>query len=153
MSTKAITGKGTVLSMLVGGTPTPILQVKTWQFSGQQAKYEDISNADSPTTDGGACIVEESVPTTISAGQLSVSGIYLASDPGQAALATAFNQQTLTDFTLQLPKASGQMTKGNLFTFSAYVQDMPLPDLDYSKAATFKVALKITGLIEVTPGS
>lgn len=153
MATKSITGKGTVLSIVDGTTKTPVLQVRTWQFSGQQAKYDDITNADSPTTDGGVSVVEEVTPTTISAGQLAIGGVYLASDPGQSTLADAFNTQELTDFELQLPKASGQTTKGNLFAFSGYVQDMPLPDLDYSKASTFKVTIKITGLIEVTPGS
>ena len=46
MSSKAMSGKGTVLA--IGATPTPIVEVKTFQFSGGKNDTEDVSNSDSP---------------------------------------------------------------------------------------------------------
>jgi hypothetical protein len=152
--TKASTGRGTVLSIGSGGTGEtylPILQVKTWQPSGQQWKFDDVTNGNSPVA--GAGVLEEAIPATLSAGTWAIGGVFLPTDPGQLALATAFANGTLADFQLQLPASAAQPTKGNLYAFSAYVQDMPLPDLQFDKAQTFKCTLKINTLITVTAGS
>ena len=155
MGTKSSTGKGTTLSIGSGGTSetfTPIMQVKQYQFSGVQAKYEDVTNLDSPTV--GAAIQEESISSTVSPGQLKLSGLLLPSDAGQAALYAAFKTQSAYDFKLQLGLASGQTTAGNLYTFSAYVQDPPLPEtIDYSKPITFSTTLKLNTMPTLTVGS
>lgn len=155
-ASKGMTGRGTILSIGIAGSPetfTPVLQLRTFQPSGQSAKYEDLTNADSPTNANGNVVVEETLPTTISPGTYAFGGVFLPSDPGQLALLTAFETQALTDFKLQLLKGPGQAATGNLYAFSGYVQDMPLPDVDYSKIATFKVTIKITGVIARTPGA
>jgi hypothetical protein len=153
-ATKGFTGKGTVLSVGSGGTSetfAPVLQIKTFQFSGQTWKYDDITNASSPQT--GVGVLEEALPSTMSGGTLAVSGVFLPSDVGQLALATAFNAGTLTDFKLQLPIANGQTTLGNLYAFSGYVQEFPLPDIQFDKALTIKATIKINTIIAVTLGS
>jgi hypothetical protein len=153
-ATKGYTGKGTVLSVGSGGTSEtflPVLQVKTFQFSGQTWKFDDISNAGSPVA--GAGVLEEALPSTMSGGSLAVSGVFLPTDPGQTALATAFNSGTLTDFKLQLPLAPGQTSTGNLYAFSGFVQEFPLPDIQFDKALTIKATIKINTVITVTVGS
>jgi hypothetical protein len=148
--TQAFTGKSTVLS--VGATPTPIQQVKQFSFSGVSAKYEDITCLGSPSV--GPAVLEEATPASVSPGTATFSGVYLPSDTGFGDLATAFTSQTVTSFTLQLPMGPGQTTKGNLFAFSGYVQDMPLPDtIDATKPLTFKCTIKLSTVITVTQGS
>ena len=44
MASKAMSGKGTVLSI----GENPIVEVKTFQFSGGKNDTEDVSNSDSP---------------------------------------------------------------------------------------------------------
>jgi hypothetical protein len=155
MATKALTGRGTTLSIGNGASPevfTAIMQVKTYQFSGQQASYDDITNTGSAVSGTSNVAIEELLPSKVSLGTLALTGVFLPSDAGQTALSTAFTNQTLTDFKLQLPLAPGQTTTGNLYTLSAYIQDFPLPDLQWDKAATFKATLKLMSLT-VTPGS
>lgn len=152
MATKATTGKSAILAIGSGESPTPVLQVKTWSFSGQQAKYDDTTNAGSPAQ--GAAVMEEAIPSTVSPGQLTVSGVFLPTDPGQESLASAFLSQALTSFTFTFPLFPGQTTTGNSYAFSGYVQDMPnAVDVDYSKAINFKTTIKIQGPITVTAGS
>jgi hypothetical protein len=156
MASKGQTGNGTVLSIGTGtGTPetfTPIVQMRSWQFSGQEAKYEDLTNADSPTLIAGGPVVEESIPSVLQPGTMAVSGIFVADDPGRTALVTAYNAQTLHNFKLQLKAPAGKTT-GILYAFAAYVQGQSLPDLDYSKISTIKVTLKISGTITETPAA
>lgn len=147
----SFTSRGTTLS-IGSGTPVTIMQVKQFSFSGVAAKYEDATNLNSPSV--GAAVLEEAIPGTVSPGTATISGQFLPTDAGQTALLTAYDAQTLASFSLQLPKAPGQTTTGNLFAFSAYVQDMPLPDtLDVGKPITFKVTLKLNSIITITPGS
>ena len=153
-ATKSVQGAQTILSIGSGGTNetfTAILQLKTYQFSGQQWKYDDVTNAGSPAQGPG--VFEEPLPVTMSGGTLAVSGVFLPSDPGQTALAAGFNGGTLIDFKLQLPKAPGQTTAGNMYAFSAYVQEFPLPDIQFDRAMTIKASLKIASPIVLTPGS
>ncbi len=153
-STNGYTGKGTVLSIgsaLTTPTYTPVAQIKTFQFAGQVWKFDDVTNADS--TAAGSGVVEEAIPTVMSGGTMAISGVYAPDDTGRDALATAFGAGTLLPYKLQLPVGPGQTTTGNLFAFNAYVQDMPLPDVQFDKSMTFKCTLKIDGVITVTKGT
>src|SRR5882762_5252731 len=136
MASAGFTGKGTVLSIGSGGTSetfTPILQMKTFQFSGQTIKFDDITNVNSPVQANAA--FEEAIPALVSGGQFTTSGVFLPSDPGQIAMSAAFNG-VLTDFKVQLPKGPGQTTAGNLYAFTGYVMDEPLPDVSFDKTLT-----------------
>jgi hypothetical protein len=153
-ASKGFTGKGTIFSIGVAGSPetfTAVAQVKTPQLSGQKASYDDITNLDSPQS--GAAIVEEALPAKMSPGEIALAGIFLPGDAGQTALGSAFASQALTDFKLQLPKAPGQTTSGNLYAFSGYVQDYPAPEVSFDKTVTFKCTIKLNTLLTVTPGS
>ncbi len=154
MSTSGYTGKGTVLSIgsaLTTPTYTPVAQVKTYQFSGQTWKFEDVTNNDS--TAAGPGVIEEFVPTVVSGGTMAISGVYAPDDIGRDALAAAFASGSLLPYKLQLPVGPTQTTAGNLFAFNAYVQEMPLPDVQFDKAMTFKCTLKIDSVITVTKGT
>jgi hypothetical protein len=154
MPTKGTTGKGTVLSIVTTGTTpttTPILNMRTYSFSGQSVKFDDITNLSSSTQ--GTVIVEESLPATMDPGTLTASGIWIPSDPGYEAIVAGFTANTLLNFTLQMPIAGTQTTTGNLYSFTGYIQDNPLPDADYSKAITIKITIKLNSAIVPTAGS
>jgi hypothetical protein len=156
MTTKAATGKGTVLSIGTPGTGetfTSILQVKTFKLSGQKWTYEDITNMGSPSL--GVGTLKESLPTLVDAGELALSGIFLPSDPGQLAAAAAFGTGLLMDFKLQLPinAAAGQVATGNLYAFSGFVQEQPIPDLQYDKVQSIAISIKLNTPVVTTPGA
>ena len=144
MSSKAMSGKGTVLA--IGATPTPIVEVKTFQFSGGKNDTEDVSNSDSP---GRA---KEFIVTLLDSGQLKCGGNYVGGDAGQLALRSAFQSGVLTPFNLTLPKTSTQQTTGDQFAFSAVVEESNV-DVQYDKAITWSGSLKISGVITFTAGS
>ena len=154
MATKGVTGRGTVFSIGVAGSPetfTPIMNMRTYSFSGNTVKFDDISNLNSSVN--GGVIVEESIPASEDPGTFTASGIWIPSDAGQTALAAAWGTHGLTDFKVQFPIAGAQTTTGNLYTFSGFLQDNPLPDADYSKAITIKFAIKLNTAITPTVGS
>lgn len=150
---KGFTGRGTTLSM--GASPanvyTKVAQVKTFQFSGQKWSFDDITNSDSPAVGNG--VLKEPLPSEVDPGEISIGGVYLPSDAGQAMLATAFNSGNLYDFELQLPIGPGQTTTGNLMKFSGYIEDPALPDVQFDKSLTFKGTVKLTTLVAITAGS
>lgn len=141
---KGFIGRGTVVSIGVAGTPetfTPVAQLRTAQFNGQKLNFEDISNLDSPLVN--ATLLKELMPATADAGLLEISGIFLPSDAGQKAVAAAYGSQEPTDFTVQMPKGPGQ-TEGNLYTFSGFVAEQPLPDIQFDKVVTIKFRVQLT---------
>jgi|SRR5215472_11207170 len=154
-ATKGFTGKGATFS--IGTTPSPastftvIAQLKTLAFSGQKWSFDDITCLSSPVV--GAGVLEESLPTKVSPGELAIAGVFLPSDAGQPLLLAAFNSGGLNDFKVQLPVGPGQTTTGNLYTFSGYVQDMPTPDIQVDKAINFKATIKLNTLLTLTPGT
>jgi hypothetical protein len=153
---KGYTGKGTVLSIGSGGageTFTPIAQLKTGQFSGQKMNFDDITNFDSPQMGSSGVAMKESLPSSADPGTLAIAGVFLPGDTGYTALDAAYQAGTLTDFKIQLQKGPGQATTGNLYVFSAYVMERPLPDLQWDKVLGFKATLQIQGDITVTVGS
>lgn len=154
MSTTAGTARGVVLSVGSGGTSetfTSVAQLKSWEFNGKKWSFADVTNGDSPAVGPG--VLEESVPNKLSPGEMAIAGVYLPGDAGYTALQAAHNSGKLCDFKLQLPVIGSQSTAGNLYTFKAYVQDDPLPDLQFDKEMTFKTTLKLNSLISFTAGS
>jgi hypothetical protein len=154
MTTKGGTGAGAVLSIGSGGsaeTFTSILQVKTFQLPEAKWAYDDVTNTGSPAVGPG--VLKENLPATVDPGEASFGGAWLPSDPGQLAVFASFSTGTPADFKLQLKPIGGQTTTGNLYTFSGYVQALPVPDIQADKVATIKFSIKLTTLITVTAGS
>ena len=129
------------------GTVTPIGQLKSVSFSGAKSDFDDITNLGSPSN------FREFVPTILDSGNVSFHGVWAQDDPGQMLMATSFAAQTLLYFTLQFALTGTEVTKGLSVTFSAYVSDLPLPDMNFDKASVFTGQLKITGPVTVTAGS
>jgi hypothetical protein len=156
-STKAGTGSGATLSI---GTPgsgesfVSILQIKSLSWTNPKLLTEDATCLSSPTL--GPATIKEMIPTVIEPGQMSGQAIYLPTDTGLAALNTAFASGVIHDFKLQFPPipAFAQVTTGNLYTFSGYTIEQPLPDgVDATKLLTYKVTIQITTAISVTVGA
>lgn len=146
MSTTFVTGRGSALSISTDGTTyTPVLQIKTTQYSGSKGDMEDVTSMSSP----GA--TREWAPTLLDSGQLACSGVFSPADPGQLMLGSAFAAQQLVYVKHQYAPAAGQTT-GFLRSFKAYVTDHNL-DLQFDKAGAFSSTLKITGLITDVAGS
>jgi hypothetical protein len=153
MASKGFIGRGTVFSIGVAGTPetfTPVAQLKSATFNGQKINFEDITNLDSALVNN--TVLKEVMPATADAGTVQAAGIFLPSDPGQLALQAAYGG-LLTDFKIQLPKGPGQTTTGNLYTFSGYVGENPLPDIQFDKTISFKMNITLATPIALTPGT
>lgn len=152
-ATQGGTAAGAILSIKSGGAFVPILQIKTYNLPEATWGYDDVTNSSSPTVAGGQ-VVKEYLPTSVDPKEATFSGIFKPSDPGQLAVADAFASGAAVAFTLQLKPIAGQATTGNLYSFTAYVQSMPVPDgLDAEKAAMIKINLKLNTIMTVTPGA
>lgn len=149
MPSKATIGLATTLSIGNGASPevfTLVGEIKTINQSGRQVATEDVTNMQSTA--------REFIPTLVDSGTYDIAGNYSSSDGGQQAMETAFSTLVNHDFKLQLPISAkaGQTTVGDLFAFSALIQE-----LDYTfavdKAISFTAKLKVSGAIVRTLGS
>jgi hypothetical protein len=140
-------GKGGTLSTAAtsNGTATPVNQLQKITFSGAKADYADVTNLSSPSN------FREVAPTLLDSGNASFTGVYAVNDAGQQGLVTAFNDQSLLYVSVQFAP-TGAQTVGLLVSFTAYVSDLPLPDMSYDGAASFNGTLKITGPVTLTAG-
>jgi predicted secreted protein len=145
---KAGIGLGTTLAVNTGTdaepTWTPVAELKSINQSGRQVATEDVTNFQSSA--------REFIPTLLDAGSWDIAGSRIATDAGQLAMETAFQGLTIKDFQIQLPKAGGQTTAGDMFEFSALIQELNYSIAD-DKAVTFSAKLKVSGNIVLTPGS
>lgn len=157
MATKGAPGTGATLSI---GTPgsgetfVTIGQIKNISWTQPKLNTEDSTNLGSATL--GQATLKEYLPTVIEPGQMTGQLIYLPGDAGQIALNTAFLSGVIHDFKLQFPALAqfGQTTTGNLYAFSGYVLEQPLPDgIDPQKILTSKITVQITTAVTVTLGS
>jgi predicted secreted protein len=138
-ATIAIQGQGFVLSVLLS-PPIAIGQLRTVKSSGSKIKMADITNTNSPSA------YEEILPTIISPGTISFTGVLNPSDTSQIELQTLQNNRTLSPWKIELPNAAGN------WTFSAYVGSWAW-DVDYSKEVTFSGSLDISGPVTYTPSA
>ena len=140
LNSKAGTGSGALL-YISSTMPSPKLT------------FDDITNTSSPSQVTGT-VNKEFVPTVLDPGEFSVTGIFLPSDPGLAAVQTAFYSGLANAFQVVLPEIAGQTTRGNVYQFNAYVQSLPQPtNVSAEKALTVKIDLKIVGLVTTATGS
>ena len=150
MSTKAMTGAG--FTVTIGGTS--IGQIQNAQFSGEKWSFADITNAGSPVPTGATGLVQmEKTPTVLDPSTCEINGIWLYNDAGQQALTTAAQSGALSTFVITLPKGEGQATAGATFTFSAYVAEVPIPQVAYDKPLTWKTSLQLNTTVTISYGS
>lgn len=148
-----IMGRGSAFSISTDGTTfTKIGQIQQVSYSGGKQNFDDITNLDSPAPTGGTAVFEEVAPTTNSAGQAQLTGVFSDVDAGQLMFNAAFNNSQLVYVKMQMAPRTGQ-TKGFLRTYTAYVQEPINPSYGTTKAMTFQVSLKVTGGFTDTAGS
>jgi len=143
------TSAGTQTGVTYTVTPvtyTPVAELKTLDFSGSKNDIEDVSNFDSGSR------FKEYISTMADAGDVSISGNYIAGDTGQGAFRGAFNSGAVLSFQILLPLQAGQTTTGEKWVFYGIVQELDNA-IQFDKAITFSAKVKITGPINVTPGS
>lgn len=152
-ATKAGTGAGCVLNInTVSTTYVPIAQLKNFAFSGQKWATDDVTNAASPAA--GTGVVKEVTPSILDYGELAISGIWLYNDVGQTTLMTNFNNGTPTNFKLILALVEGETTTHTEYDLAnAIITDMPIPDISFDKALTFKSVLKLQSMPTVAVGA
>lgn len=140
MSTVAVQGIGAQLN--VGGNTSPvtyskIAQLKTIKFGGFTVDFDEITNLDSG-------LYKEWMKTLVDAKELSADGVWKPSDSSQQGLITNINtsgQSALEYWQVLTPD-------GTSFLFQAYVSDY-VPGIEYNKAITFSLKLKITGPVDI----
>lgn len=96
--------------------------------------------------------VSEFIATIVDSGSIDLKANYVAADVGQQALSTAFSALTKTAFELQLPMSPAQTTTGDLYKFSAIVNDFSF-EVDTEKQIMLSCKLKISGSLALTSGS
>src|ERR1700734_1986468 len=135
-------GIGAIISIgaVTGSTGTetfvPIGEISDGKFSG-------FKRNTTPTTSFGTGGVVTNLSTTIDYGTFTGTVIRVTSDAGQVALMAALVQGGSYDFEVQLEPnaADGQVTKGDLATFSAIVTEAGAFDLSLTKASEFTLTL------------
>lgn len=144
----AYSGAGAVLSISSGGTTptfTVINEVVSASLSGRTSKTADVTNFSSLK-------VSEFIAVIVDSGSIDLKCNYVAADPGQQMLSTAFSALAKTAFTLVLPLAPGQLVGGDKYSFSAIVSDFSF-DVDTEKQIVLSSKLKISGSLDLTPGT
>jgi hypothetical protein len=148
-----IIGKGSSFSISTDGTTfTKVSQIQQVSYSGGKQNFDDVTNLDSPAPAGGTAVFEEVAPTTNSAGQCQLTGVFSDSDAGQLMFNAAFNNSQLLYVKQQMAPRTGQ-TKGFLRTYTAYAQEPINFSYGTTKSMTFQASLKVTGGFTDTPGS
>jgi len=141
-------GLGTLLSINTGTTQTPVWttvgEIKNITQSGRQVATEDVTNMQSSA--------REFIPTLLDSGTWKIDCSYISGDAGQQAMESAFQSLTLKMFEIQLPKTSKQTSTGDLFAFSALVQDIN-HTISVEKATMLSATIKVSGPITLTAGS
>ncbi len=149
---KSQSGRGTKVSIGprsdVTGAPTYVVfgELKTASRTGSQWATEDVTNFDSGDD-------MEFRKTIRDNGMLNMAGNRVTGDAGQVAVKAAFDDADgVYLFKVEYPKAPGQITTGDVDTFTAIVESQDFT-LEYNKINAFSVKLKISGRVAETVGS
>lgn len=145
--TSAQTGYGDVIAISIDGGTTllQVMQTKNIQYTGQKKDFVDTTTT---TSTGG---YKTSQGTLKDPGSMTFDCIFLATDPGQLALAAAYDANTVLTVK-HFYKTQPGFTSGPINSFTAEVEQFPLPGSDETKVATISVSLKISGPITQTAG-
>lgn len=151
MATKAVAGKGLQLAVNTGSvsspTYTPVGEGLSVDLAAKMGT-DDATSFDSSAT--------EYIATMPDGGEIKFTANRVSSDAGQAAVQAAgplgANAGELTMFKITAPKASGQMTNGDSWTFSALVTEFN-PAFKPDKKTTMSGTLRVSNGITYTEGS
>jgi len=132
---QAQAGRGSTVS--IGATPTMIGELKNSPVTRGKWKFEDTTNFESASDSETLAVIREN-------GSVSLEGNRVSSDAGQVLAETAYQSGAIQAFVVQLPKTTGQVTNGDKYTFSAFVESSEFT-VDVEKAISFKIGLKISG--------
>lgn len=155
---------GTVVSISnapnlgTGGSETflPITEILTVDFSGAKRTVLDTTNMNSVFTSGSvSSTYAEKLDTIADAGSVKLTMNRIPNDPGQLQLATAFALGGKWSFTVQLPpnKLVGQITTGDLYSFTSIITGGPEFTLDPQKVSVLSYSLDISGPLGFTAGN
>lgn len=134
-----------------GGTPpasgagTVLGEVGDVQFNRGKWMDDDVTNFSSGSD-------KEIIETIRDNGDVTVSGNRVAGDAGQQAVEAAYSAGLKSNFSMVLPKTVAQTTKGDTYTFSAFVISADFT-VNTTKKIDYKVSLKTTGLVSFTAGT
>jgi len=146
---QAISGRGSVLSINTGTATLPVWttvgEVRVSSNSGAQWKTADVTNFESGNN-------MEFITTIRDNGYFKCTCNRVSGDAGQIALYNSYLNGTTVMYQLQLPLQAGQTTKGDLCSWSALTESYDF-DVDPEKQIEVTINLKITGPLDVTPGS
>jgi predicted secreted protein len=141
--------KGTTLGINTSATETPsystLGEIVSIEPSGQQMGKVEVTNMDSDA--------KEYLSTILDSGEFKVTYNRVSSDTAQTAVKTAFANGDLKGFQVMLPKAAGQTTSGDTFTYDAIVTDYNLSAMGVDKALQVSITLTVSGLITEAAGS
>jgi hypothetical protein len=140
---QAQAGRGSQLS--IGASPILIGEVKDLPLTRGKWALVDTTNFESGSD-------SEQLVTIRKPGTCTFKGNRVSSDAGQAAVEAAYQSGVLTAFTLQLPKTSAQTSKGDTYTFNAFVADWTLTN-QVEQVIEFTIELSISGGSTLTEGS
>lgn len=130
-----------------GETFNVVGEVISGKFTGSKKDTVDATNMES----GG---YHEMVDTgMVSYGSLEITVNRVGSDAGQTAMNAAFLATGPFDFTVQLPLAKGQTTKGDLLSFCGIVSTGGDMDLVTNKQVELTYKIEITGPRYLAVGS
>lgn len=143
IGSQAQSGRGSTLS--IGATPTLIGEIKSVPFTSGKWQTADVTNFDSGND-------AEFITTIRDNGTLNIEGNRVPGDAGQTAIEAAYQDGSLQNFVLTLPKTATQTTAGDTYSFSALVLSRDFT-VDVTKEIDFKVELKISGAVTYAAGS
>lgn len=140
---QAQAGRGTTIG--IGGTPTLIGEVTDFPLNRGKWDFVDVTNLESGSD-------SEQLATIRKAATLTVKGNRVQGDAGQVAVETAYQNGTLSSFTVTLPKTSTQTVSGDKYVFSAYVAGFDF-SISPTKQIDFSIDLQVSGAVAFTAGS
>lgn len=143
-ATPAVTGSGDIVMIAVDGTTfIQIMGTQSISYSGQKRDTEEVTSTTSPDN------YKEFVGTLKDPGNFTFDLVVNTQDPGQIALAAAYDADTVLTVK-HLYKAQTGFTAGATNTFTALIEQDPLPGSDAGKVSKVSVSLKISGPITKT---
>jgi hypothetical protein len=139
-------GDGVFISIDSGTTWLQLMHTKNMAYSNQKINFDDVTT----TTSVNAVI--ESFPTTEDPGNFTFDMVVDPADPGQVALAAAYDARTPLKVT-HVYKLQPNFTTPANNVFAAWVEQNPVPGSDVTKATTVSASLKISGNITRNPAA
>jgi hypothetical protein len=143
--TNAQTGYGDVVFISVDGGTTfkQIMQTQNIQYSNQKKDFVETTTT---TSTGGYKTYKGTLKDP---GSFTFDMVFDPADEGQLALAAAYDADT--PITVKhVYKAQPGFTSGPINTFSAEVEQCPLPGSNQADIAKMSVSLRISGPITAT---